>query len=204
MVGRVRMTEKDTEIVALIERWGFMSVGELCRFLKLKPTAVKWRLARLLEHDLLRRQKTMRGFFYVPVEHYPKIDLTNYDHDLTAKYLALYLSEKNDCEYLTLREMRRAAMRDDGAGALTRKIPDFVLVRDRQRAAIEVELSPKPLDRLRKLISNYMESILQKEFIQVQYYCGSQAIQERVFRIITEKGAGQWITAVMLPDEVRP
>lgn len=199
----MRLTEKDRELVRLIERWGFMRVEDVCKFQKYKnKNSAVWRLNRLVEHGLIKREKSVLGFFlYMPLS-YRGIDIAAFPHDQTVKYLALHLSEEMGCEYLTLRELRSAARVDEGVAGLTKKVPDFILVQSDKRIAIEVELSQKPLKRQRENIDRYLDSLQKQEFVQVFYYCGSYAILERIRQITTENGVSHLIKSTRLPEEI--
>lgn len=156
-----------------------------------------------VENKLIKREKSIFGFFlYVPLD-FRGLDVASFEHDQTAKRLAFVLSQQYNCQYLTLRELRAKAALDMGVLGLSKKIPDFALVQNEKHIAIEVELTQKSIKRQRTNIDKYIESLGKKEFLQVVYYCRSSAIKERLDALTAEKGVQAVIKIALLPDGVR-
>jgi len=189
----MRLTDKDKELIKLIDRWGFMSVKDICKIQGYKnENLAVWRLKRLVENHLIKREKSVFGYyFYVPAD-FRGVDLATVEHDQTAMHLCLALCRMHKVEYLTIRELRSAARVNEGVVGLSRKVPDFVLVnKDGQQIACEVELSQKSLTRQRENIGRYVECLARNEYSKVWYFCGSGAILERVKGLIQERKMGQ-------------
>ena len=196
------LTEKDKEMLSLIERWGYMSAVDLCKFLDRSNNAVVVRLKKLLNYELIKKVRYGYSFQYLALNK-KRIDIINFEHDKIAKYLALYLSKKYMCGYNTLYELRSEAKIHEGITGLTKKIPDFILVKDGKKIAVEVELSQKPLKRQRLIIDKYIYILHNKEYMQVLYYCASQAIYDRIQLITKEKNISEYIKCHLLPEEIK-
>lgn len=195
----MRLTEEDKKLITLIEKWGEMKIEDIQTWLEKKNrNSVVWRLNRLTENKIIKREKIAYGFYvYTPIN-YKGTDIASYEHNQIAKKLCLKLSKELACNYLTIRDLRSLAKRDMGIAGLSVKVPDFVLVKEDKKIAVEVELTQKNLKRQRELIEKYMLQLQKKEYIQVFYYCGSTAIKERLEKIIIEKNLANYIIVNLL------
>ena len=197
----MRVTEKDKKLVELVERWGFLTIEDVIKICGFKnQNAAVWRLKRLTKNNIIKREKSILAcYFYVPLD-YRGIDLATLEHDQVAKHLCLRWSRDNQCGYQTARELRSAARVNDGVAGLTKKIPDFVLIKDGKKIACEVELTQKSLARQRENIERYVGCLMRKEFMQVNYFCGSVAILERLKLIIADKRMENFIRVSLIQD----
>jgi len=200
---KMRLTAQDKGLVELIERWGFMSVEDVCIFQRYKNrNSAVWRLKRLVDGGVIRREKIIFGFFIYTVLDFHGVNIATFEHDQTAKRLALYLSNNLKCDYKTITELRSTARLELGVAGLTKKIPDFVLMQGEQRIAVELELSQKNLARQRAVFDKYIEAFNRRECHKVFFYCGSKAILDRVRQVITEKRLQQAASAALLPEKM--
>ena len=197
----MRLTDEDKKLISLIEKWGEMKIEDVQEWLEKKNrNAVVWRLNRLVENGILKREKTVFGFYvYTPLK-FKGVDVASYEHDQIVKKLCLKLSKELNCDYLTVRELRSLARRDMGIVGLSVKVPDFILLKGEKKIAIEVELTQKNLKRQRELIEKYVSQLQKGEYMQVFYYCGSQAIKDRLDKITTEKNVSNHIIAKLLEN----
>lgn len=197
----MRLTEEDRKLIKLIEKWGEMKIEDVQEWLEKKNrNSVVWRLNRLVKNEIIKREKLVFGWFVYEPTNYKGVDIANYEHDQIAKKLCLKLSKELDCDYLTSRELRSLARRDLGIAGLSAKIPDFTLIKNDKKIAVEIELTQKNLKRQRELIEKYINQLQKKEYMQVFYYCGSQAIKERLEQITIEKNVQNFIFIKLLEN----
>lgn len=194
----MRITEEDRKLLGLIEAWGYLTVEDVCLMMGYKAeSSAKWRLKRLVEAEEIRREKSILGKFIYCTKDFKRLDIAGYDHEQKLKRLAVTESKRLDCEYVTIRQLRSEARQELGIAGLTKKVPDFLLVKEGKTIAVELELSQKNLARQRANIDKHIDNLQQGEYRQVFYYCGSEAILQRVQQISAEKKMSQFISAVL-------
>lgn len=190
-------------MVELVEKWGFVTVEDLGYMLGLKDTAIKWRLNRLIENEILSRGKVFVIGKYVYFKgSLQKIDIANYDHDQRIKKLAKVMTDKLGCDYITEKELRREARKETGIAGLTKKIPDLLLVKDGIKIAVEIELSQKDTKRQTKNIEHYVKELSAGKYNQVFYYCGSEAIKNRLKMIVDAKNVSNYIKIELISTQL--
>ena len=90
------------------------------------------------------------------------------------------MSEKHKCSYETDRQIRRTEPQ-------LLKIPDFSLIKDGKKIAVEVELTAKSKKRMCDNIDKYLEMLARNIYVQVFYFC-EQHIADIITHISAEKG----------------
>jgi hypothetical protein len=201
-----RITERDKNIIALINRFGFMTADKLSKIYGITQSRIHRRLKILCDRNLLNHERILSAYpgaywptrngkelsdsFLSPI-HGPR--LATFEHDLKVVDVYIDIKEKykNSVDWLTSREIlsNRISEAKDASEAfkvLKSKVPDAIVIRDGKKFAIEVELSAKSRQRLRKILSGYAVSLAQGVLNGVLYYTTKQSIAERLERLITE------------------
>lgn len=209
----MRVTEKDRELMRLIERWGFLTIVDVQLICNQKKTAVQWRLSRLVKIGLLRREKiVLTGeFAYLPKNAKRGVNIMEFEHDQTVKRFAMYLKAEGEynpeapeiTEIITEKELRHAEALESGILGLSRKVPDFILkTADGRKIAVEVELTAKHKPILKAHIKKCGESILQNKFDMILYACDTEAIKKRVEDETSRQGLQSRIISFVLPSGI--
>lgn len=194
------MTDKDVEIVGFLKKWGYGIVEDMMLFGGLKRNAIVWRLKRLVESGVVKRERCVFGKYIYYCEGFKGLNVAGYEHDLMCKKMCKYLISNLDCGYLTERELRSEAVADFDIAGLSKKVPDFVLVKDGSRIAIEVELTQKSLKRQRNNIETYSKQLNAGGYSCIYYYCASDEIRDRVRGIALLFGRQDSIIADNIPE----
>ena len=178
--SRIRITDRDVEVCRWVGRHRAATAEQVRRrFFGRWPSRAYGRLAGLVERGLLRRDfwrdgepavyvATDAGLRLAGLRLSPaRLDYSRLPHDLLVVDLSeRLLSENPGASWLTEREVRsdltRAALQKSSGRMLPDphrgRIPDGVLVRpDGRRAALEVELSPKPTVSYAAILSKYAD-----------------------------------------------
>jgi len=210
--GRV-ITERDKQILNVINRFGFMTVIEVAAIFNMQEQRAYARLkvlndAGLIKHErilhsypgaywITREGRETSGSLLTPIRE-PR--LATFEHEL--KVIQVYLALKNkygdNLIWITAREILSGKIADakttkEAFRLLKSKIPDALILRDGKRFAIEVELSLKSTPRLKKILADYSANMSKGVFDGVLYYTDKDTIAERLEKLIsTTAFAGQF------------
>ena len=172
----IQITDRDMEILRLIHKFRFClgrHIKALSGFNGLRST--DRRLKALVDSGYLTRKKYMYGIPYLYTLTYKgkiligenkrieKIRIDRIPHDISVLETVIFYIKKYR---LTINEIISEKDLQSKAGFGTRKhCPDFLVIMQNQKHAIEIELNPKTKERLKKNISeNYMNYDLQVWF----------------------------------------
>lgn len=209
----MRITEKDRALMGLVDKWGFLTVLDVELMSGLKSSAVQWRLNRLANVGMLKREKIILTgeFAYLPRNARRGVNIQEFEHDQTVKRLAMYFKAEGENkseapeikEIITERELRHAAAVDSGILGLSRKVPDFILATvDGRKIAVEVELTAKHKPRLAAHIKKCGESVIKNKIDIILYACGTDAIKKRVDAEAARQGLQSRIMSFILPENI--
>lgn len=182
------LTDRDTEIMRFIHRFGYLSTRHIVVAFKMHPKAVYRRLAQMTKAGYLRRVRplaeesgvyllTERGIEACGTERgRVRIRLHTLKHDLLVVDIALALAARGS-RWITERELR-AGVGGIGRPGPRAHVPDGVLIHPGGAwIAVEVEISSKPKARLERLLRGYVR---RPEFNQVLYICKTKRQTERI------------------------
>ncbi|GHV48768.1 hypothetical protein FACS1894204_13160 [Synergistales bacterium] len=201
-----RITERDRQIIALINKFGFFTADRLSKIYAISQNRIYRRLKVLHDNKLLQYKRFLNAYpgVYWPTKdgkelsdsqltpiHAPRI--ATFEHELRVIDVYISVKEKygDSVQWITAREIisnRIAEARDakEVLQVLKSKIPDAILIRENKKFAVEVELSVKSRQRLKKILTNYAVSLTQSIFDGVLYYITKKSVAERLERLITE------------------
>ena len=188
----MRFTKEDDKLLSLITAWGYLTVDEITLLLNSKDEKNKttyWRVNRLYKENLILRQKTPYGNIFTSKK-FHTFNVAGYFHYNYVKKLAHKLSTFYNCGYITDRQLRSYELLEFDKIGLTSKIPDLVLIKDNRKVAVEAELTPKSIKRLRNNIEKYI-ILLAKDVYEQVFYFADQATRIRIRRIAAEKGVAK-------------
>ena len=206
--GRVE-AQRDREIVEWIARFRFVTAEVLAGRFGLSPQRVNARLRRLEAAGIVRREACGRGEaravfvtasgarrLDLPVRRAPRTDAQRL-HELAIARLASELELESDdatdprTRVLTEREQRTAErvgtgrfhvdLKPGGRGDRERWA-DLVVLTPARTVAIELELSMKAPDRLRRIVAGYAAA---HHFDEVQFLAGTAPIAARLAKLTT-------------------
>lgn len=209
----IRITEKDHELIKLVEKWGFLTALDVQLMNGLSASAVQWRANRLAGVGMLKREKIILTgeFAYLPREARRNVNIMEFEHDQTVKRLAVYL--KTEAQYnpeapkvkdiITEKQLRHEAAFESGIIGLSRKVPDFIIVaEDGFKMAVEVELTAKHKPRLTAHIKKCGEAIIKNQFSMILYVCSTEAIKKRIDAETAAQGLQSCIRTALLPPNI--
>ena len=160
----MRIVERDLIILRQLSKWKFMLARHVKAVAFNGQRACDRRLKMLREYEYINKQKhlygvpslytlTHKGKILLGISpRVEKIRIEQITHDIAVLDTAIYFSQKYDInfnDFVTEKQLHSL----DGFG--TRKHqPDFVFTKDGKTHCVEVELSLKAKDRLKKIIEN--------------------------------------------------
>ncbi len=198
------LTDRDTEIMRFIHRFGYLSARHVTAAFKMHTKAAYRRLSVMTKSGYLRHVRPLaeEAGVYLLTEHgievcdagrgRARLRLHTFKHDLLVADVALALAGGG--EWITERELRA------GSGGIGRPgprahVPDGVLVRSGGvRIAVEVETSTKPLSRLEKILRGYVR---RPEFAEVWYICKTKRQAERIYEVARRIAPGLVVTKLI-------
>lgn len=199
------ITKRDLDIMRWINRHGFAGAGQVSIGFSMNQYTVYSRLRKLLVGGLLKYEKIIHGLPGVywltragvkacesPLSPIKAPVLGKFEHDLYLIGLSLQLENQYaDINWITAREVLSERVqgireRSEALRMMSVQLPDGLLVRKKQRFAVELELSVKGDARIKKIITNYTREIIAGNYAAVFYYCGSDAIRNRVLELMAE------------------
>lgn len=182
------VTRRDVDILNWINGVGFVNIDQITERYKISRETAYARLRKLVARNYLLHERLLQnkpGHYRVtkegaefnplglkPIRH---ISLGKYQHTKIIVDLSLKLAEKYQAQFITERELR-LDMACDGVG-FRGHLCDGVLNFYGKRIAIEVELTTKGRDRLRKIIKHYCTDF---SFDEVWYFCGNSEVKNLI------------------------
>ena len=183
----MRLTEKDQAVMNEIGRWGYLTADETQLLTgEAAYSFVSRRLKRLFDNGYVKREKIYTGEYVYYLKNLREINFVNFKHEHKTKELALFLKNKLKCEYFTPKELRGQIRGKESIKTINPKIPDLILIKNNQKIAVEVELHQKDFQRQRENIAKYKTSLATGEFVNVVYYCSTEAIKTRIDKLAVE------------------
>ncbi|MGQ9498207.1 MAG: replication-relaxation family protein [Desulfotomaculales bacterium] len=173
------LTERDLEIVTIVNRFGFLTAAQVARAFALHPRIAYRRLQRLVQARCLTHRRlfpgqagvylaTGRGTELAGCLLGPaRLRLQTIEHDLKVVDVALaLLARYPNAARITERELRRENGVKFGVGSEERPPDGVLLFEDGSRVAVEVENSRKSRRRLEERMRAYAR---RTEYKQVWY-----------------------------------
>lgn len=189
--SKVKLTERDLEILNFINDFGFCEVSHVeklfslhgCRGYQLLNRLVR---AGLLEHERIFYAKpgiyrtTGKGANYTNLPALQRVALGNYKHDMLMIEVYLKLRELcPDMEWISERQLKHDKY-FDGVGkkghlpdAMLR-FPKEIVKGEAKQVAIEVELTAKSKIRAEKILAGYGSEF---SIAEVWYYCADGVVE---------------------------
>ena len=176
---RIRITDRDIEILNFINDFGFCEMPQLQARFNLRKPKNYMLINRLIKVGLVKHERlfygrhglyrlTRKGAQYTELPPLNKIILGNYKHDV--KLMEVYLKLRAlypDAQWISERKLKREKY-IDGVGKKGH-LPDGILIfSDGKEVAIEVELTAKDRARVERILKWYTSKLDIKE---VWYYC---------------------------------
>ena len=190
---------RDVQLLSWVGRFRFVTAKATADWLGVTPQRANARVSRLVRLRLLGSYRrhvadpraiylTTAGaeLFGLSRRRRPRLDIQR-EHEQAIVWMATQLERTaTDIRVLTERECHR----HDAQTAMSRyrvdvpisrrneryRWPDLVIERDRQRIAIEIELSPKTTERLERIVRGYSAS----DYKTVRFYVANEALGERI------------------------
>jgi len=197
-VRRFRLTERDLEIAAFINRMGCATSEQVRRRFNLSEPMCWRRLRALRQHALVRSSRPLIGHSIVYPAGIDAPSVRSLDHALTATSVSLEL-ELDGSAVVTERLMRqdewRAGERSLWSISMPHSLgsdrqlthrPDLAIRTPDGLVAIEVELTRKSRRRLGHLMSAWAR---QARYQEVRYLCRTPALRDLVAAQSMEHGA---------------
>ncbi len=180
----MRVTERDIKLLKWINKFGFVTINQVTKFLGIKKSAGYEMINRLvvnkyLLHEMIfHRQKgayklTPRGAALAD-ENLPalrRINIMNYNHDIKLTDLILDLQHNLNYKVTTEREIRHNFARN--SWGTQNHTPDAILDLNSQNIALELELTRKSKARFDKIFQHYLQTPKYKE---VWYFSDSKEV----------------------------
>ena len=183
----MRLTERDLDLLRTINAFGYVDINFITEKYRLKPNVAYRRLRRLRANKLIRHMYVYHqkpGIYLVTsagvamcqdeLPALQKVSLATYDHSIAVCRASLALANRHQGEIITERQIRHQ-MCIKGVGQVGH-VADGALVIDGKKIALEVELSVKGKDRLKKILGQYA---MQIEYDAVWYVCGNANLFKR-------------------------
>lgn len=206
------ITERDKNILKLINRFGFLGMAEIKKAWEiinkesLGERKIYQRMKKMKEIKLVSHQRIVYGspgVYYLTrkgVEIAESelsaphgVNLISYVHRLEVARVLIKLLEKYPGSSIkTERELFKIVYKTSGkilGEASKIKIPDGILLHDNgTKDAVEVELSKKTNTRLCQQIKQYKEELYCTKYNRVLYFCSKDSIIDSLKYIIQELG----------------
>jgi Mn-dependent DtxR family transcriptional regulator len=193
----MRLTITDIKLIRWVNKMKRVNVRHVEKFLHVSMSNVYRRLKRLVDNGYLVHEQI---FHLKPGIYYPtwkgvnaagdplspaRVNLTEYEHDLIVTDIALYF-EKKYGYWKSEREIRS----DKGITLKSQNhvhIPDGLTIIEGKKIAIEVELTQKGKERIKRIFSRHLRS---NDYDEVWYLAKSnikQNLEQHVNNVIYSK-----------------
>ena len=181
----MRLTADDLVLIRWINKYKRVTVGQALIFLGVSKQNVYRRVKRLVDNGYLVHERIFHG---KPGIYYPthkgvnaagdlmppaRVNLTDYDHDLKVVDIALHF-EKKYGYWKSERELKSDKGISGGFGSKTH-IPDGITKINDTLIGIEVELTRKGKDRLKKIFMQHVRSI---DYQKVWYFVNDEKTRQ--------------------------
>lgn len=202
------LTERDKNILRLINRFCFLGIAEIKRawfvmnheVMGEKKLYKRMKIAKDL--NLAHHKRIMYGHpgvYYLTrkgvevseseLSAVGEINLISYSHRIEVNRILIRLLEKYQNSFIeTERELFKRAYLESGktlGEASKAKIPDGLLIHENgTKDAIEVELTKKTNSRLYQQIKRYKEELNFNKYNRVLYFCSSDSIVDSLSYIV--------------------
>lgn len=164
----IRLTERDMYIIKSIQKWRFLlsrQIRVICGFTGQR--ACDRRLRKLIDAGYIERKHfifgiprllfvTRKAVQLLNLSYYtPSIRIETIVHDIAVVDVAIGLIQKRHIDsnsIITERDLKHKA----GFGKANRHFPDFEFTKDERKCCVEIELSEKSKNTLRKnILANF-------------------------------------------------
>lgn len=184
VVKKMKITKRDVEIIQFINNFGFCETNHLSKRFKLAPNRIYQLIKRLVDSGFVISKRlfcerdsiyylTEKGAEFTDLPKLANLSLGTYYHNVILIDLYLKLSSYfPGAVWISERQLLNEKFRD-GVGKRGHSADGIMLISDKQ-IAIELELTPKGLNRLEGIIKSYSTNFSIKE---VWYFCSKQASQ---------------------------
>lgn len=185
-----RLTDRDIEILAFINEFGFCEMPQLNQRFGFKKPRNYQIIKRLIAHHFLIHESIFHGRHgtyrlsalgarCTALPALPRVPLATYHHDLTVTNVYLQLRKAYpEATWISTRRLMQNR-HENGVGK-PGHLPDGVLIlENHERVAIEVELTHKGKDRLARILKGYTANF---DYQEVRYYC-SASTASRIARM---------------------
>lgn len=182
----VRLQEKDITMFEFIGKFGFATTGQIHEYLGGSLNSLKTRLSHLVNDGYLVNH---RIFFSKPSVYtitkkanltdlsiVKDINLRDYYHDLLV--IDIFLKTRTNFINYTTEKMIRA---ERGGVGKKGRIPDLVGYMEDKAIAVEVDRTDKSIERLRKIVDDYLMNFDYKE---VWFYARNDFIFNNLTKVI--------------------
>lgn len=177
-ISKMRVTERDVEILAFINQFGFCEIVQIQKQFNLKKSRSYQVMKRLTAGGFLHHQRifygqhgvyylTQQGACHTALPALQKVSYRHYHHHLKVIEVAMRL--KAHYPEATWISERQLLMEKFKSGRYKKEhLADGVLLfAEDEKMAIEVELSRKGQERLKHILKRYAG----KDYKEVWYYC---------------------------------
>lgn len=181
---KIRITERDLEILNFINDFGFCEMPQLEKRFNLRKPKNYMLINRLIKIGLVKHERlfygrhgiyrlTRKGARNTPLPPLNRVVLGNYIHDIKLMEIYLKLRELYpEAQWISERKLKQEKY-TDGVGKKGH-LPDGMLIfPDGKEVAIEVELTAKDRRRVERILKWYTGKFDIKE---VWYYCSPSIV----------------------------
>lgn len=180
------LTERDMRLMDWINRIGFVTVEHVAKWLSVAVPTAYIRLKKLVSNGYLIHERIFHGVpgiyrltlkgKYISSSSLPplrRIRIGTYHHDLAVVDLSFVLLARYGGEFIYERDLRQDSEYEIGKSG---HISDGMLLCGDKKIFIEVELTCKGKQRLRKIFNHHM-----RQFgCETWYFCGSDAVERHI------------------------
>lgn len=213
------LTERDLVILRWINRHGFAEAAGVSKNFKINQKTVYVRLKQLVDTGLLKHERILfgrPGVYYLTkagvdmsgseLNAISKIVLSTMEHDLKLVDLSIFLEKERGGKWTTARDimlhkLAGAKNKIERLKLLKTRTADGLLVTEEQTFAVELELTMKSQQRLKKIIEDYARDIQKGVYNGVLYYCGNKEIGLKVLDFVKGTAANGKIEAYTFIDK---
>jgi hypothetical protein len=180
----MQLTDRDVEIMRFINDFGFCEMPQIEVRFGIKPQRSYRVLGRLVKAGLVKHQPAFHrrygvyylsadGARYTDLPRLDKIRLAQYEHHIAIIKVALKLRSLYPEAYWMSERQLKFDKFVNGVGRRGHMADGMLLFPDDKQVAIEVELSIKGKNRLKKILNEYRATFSINE---IWYYCSANVI----------------------------
>lgn len=213
------LTERDLAILRWINGHGIADARKVSEKFAIYQQKTYLRLKRLVDAGLLKHERILfgkPGVYYLTkagveasgseLTVINKVVLSTMEHDLKLVDLSIFLEKERGGKWVTAREIMlhkvtSAKNKIERLKLLKTRTADGLLVTEEQTFAVELELTMKSQQRLKKIIEDYARDIQKGVYNGVLYYCGNKEIGLKVLDFVKGTAANGKIEAYTFIDK---